>query len=398
MGSGPLQGLRVVELAGMGPAPFAAMMLAEMGADVIKVDRPDAGRFGPPHATDLLNRGRPNVAIDLKHPLGVETVLRMVDTADVFLEGFRAGVAERLGLGPDVLLARRPGLVYARMTGWGQDGPWATVAGHDVAYLAVTGVLHAIGPPERPVVPLNVVGDFGGGALYLVVGILAALYDVQAGGRGQVVDAAIVDGAAHLATSIHSLLASGMWQDRRQANPLDGGLPYYAIYETEDGGHLAVGALEPQFYAEFVRLLAPSEELPDRDDPACWPDLRAAIATRIKERTRAEWAETFDGSDACVAPVLGLTEAAGHPHLAGRGTITNTKSGPVAAPAPRFSRTPSTPGTPPRALGADTRDALLRWGIDDVEQLLRQGAVVQTDDGAPAGAAQTDRHDGEERA
>jgi alpha-methylacyl-CoA racemase len=339
---------------------------------------------GPLHGVrvvqfDLLSRGRPNVVVDLKNPLGVETVLRLVDKADVFIEGFRPGVVERLGLGPDTLLARRPALVYGRMTGWGQDGPWAGRAGHDVTYLATTGLLHAIGPPERPVIPLNVVADFGGGALYLMVGILAALYDTRSSGQGQVVDAAIVDGAAHLATSIHALMSSGMWQDRREANPLDGGLPYYAIYETSDGGHLAVGALEPHFYAEFERLLDLPAPLPDREDPARWPDLRAAIAARVRERSRDEWAEVFDGSDACAAVVVGLAEASDHPHLAARGTVTTGPQGPVAAPAPRFSRTPTSSGSPPRAPGADTREALLLWGIDDVEDLLRRQVVVQAE-------------------
>ncbi len=381
MAAGPLTGVRVVELAGLGPAPFAAMMLAELGADVIKVDRPSGAAFGPPPEADPLNRGRPSVIVDLKSPRGVETVLALVDKADVFIEGFRPGVVERLGLGPDVLLARRPALVYGRITGWGQQGPLSGQAGHDVNYLALTGVLHAIGPSAAPAVPLNVVGDFGGGALYLMVGVLAALYDARRTGQGQVVDAAIVDGAAHLATSIHGLLGAGMWQDERHRNSLDGGLPYYGVYETSDGRHLAVGPLEPAFYQEFERLLAPAAPLSDRDDPAQWPALRAAIAGRIKEKTQREWVTVFDGSDACVTPVLGLTEAAANPHLAARGTVTDSGNGPVAAPAPRFSRTPTSSGSPPRRPGADTRDALQRWGVADVDELLAAGVVVQAEPG-----------------
>ncbi len=378
MSGGPLAGLRVVELAGMGPAPFACMMLAELGADVVKVDRPDADLIGPAPERNPLNRGRPSVLVDLKMPGGLETVLALVDKADVFVEGYRPGVAERLGLGPEMLLARRPALVYGRMTGWGQDGPLAGTAGHDVTYLAVTGVLHAIGPPEAPAVPLNVVGDFGGGALYLLVGVLAALHDARQTGHGQVVDAAIVDGAAHLATSVLGLLEAGMWRDERQVNVLDGGAPYYGVYETSDGRHLAVGALEDRFYAEFEARLDAPEPLPDRADPAQWPALRAAIARQVRSRTRQQWTDVFAGSDACVAPVLGLTEAAGHPQLAARGTVIDHGSGPLAAPAPRFSRTPTELGSTPRRPGADTRETLQRWGIEGVDALLAAGAVVQT--------------------
>lgn len=376
--TGPLDGVRVVELAGLGPAPFAAMMLAELGADVVRIDRPGEPGFGPPPERDLLNRGRSSVLVDLKHPRGVEVVLGLLDTADVLVEGFRPGVAERLGLGPDVVRSRRPRLVYGRMTGWGQDGPAARTAGHDLSYLAVTGLVHAIGPPEEPAVPLNVIGDFGGGALYLVVGILAALYEARESGTGQVIDAAIVDGAAHLATSIHSLLRSGLWTDGRQQNPLDGGTPYYAVYRTRDGRHLAVAALEPRFYAEFERLLDVRRPLPDRDDPAQWPSLRSAIAARIGERTLREWMVAFDGSDACVSPVLGLREASGHPQLAARHTLRDDRLGPVAAPAPRFSRTTTASGSAAVRPGSDSHATLERWGVPDVDGLLACGAVIQT--------------------
>lgn len=273
MSAGPLSGVRVVELAGMGPAPFACMMLSELGANIVRVDRPGAVTLGPEPGDDLLNRGRPSIVVDLKNPAGTGVVRRLVDSADVFVEGFRPGVTERLGLGPDELLARRPPLVYARMTGWGQHGPLASRAGHDITYVALTGALHAIGPAEASAVPLNVVGDFGGGALYLVVGILAALHEARTSGRGQVVDAAIVDGTAHLLTSIHGLLGAGLWTDVRASNSLDGGMPYYAVYACSDGRQLAVGALEPQFYAEFERLLGRDEPLPDRADRAQWPAL-----------------------------------------------------------------------------------------------------------------------------
>lgn len=380
MPRGPLSGVRVVELAGMGPGPFAAMMLAELGADVIRIDRPHAVALGPDPDDDLLNRGRPTIVVDLKHPAGAEVVRRLVDSADVLIEGFRPGVTERLGLGPDELLARRPALVYARMTGWGQTGPLAPRAGHDITYIALTGALHAIGPANASAVPLNVVGDFGGGALYLVVGILAALHEVAASGRGQVVDAAIVDGTAHLLTSVHGLLAAGLWTDQRESNSLDGGMPYYAVYACSDGRQLAVGALEPQFYAEFERLLGLDRPLPDRDDRAQWPALREALADAIGSRSQADWVAVFEGSDACVAPVMSLTEAADHPHLKARGTLSHSGRGPVASPAPRFSRTPTSHVAAARRSEPDTRGTLQRWGVDDADELIAAGAVFRSSD------------------
>ncbi len=374
---GPLAGVRVVELAGIGPLPFACMLLAELGAEVIKVDRPAGGGLGVPPELDLLNRGRPSVALDLKTPAGVETVRRLVDRADVFVEGFRPGVAERLGLGPDELLDRRPALVYGRMTGWGQDGPSAGLAGHDITYLATSGVLHAIGPPAAPVVPLNLIGDFGGGAMYLVAGVLAALHFAETTGRGQVVDAAVVDGSAHLATLVHGLLAAGAWVDARASNLLDGGAPFYGVFVTSDGRYLAVGPLEPRFYAEFEDLLELDEPLPDRNDLTTWDDLRARLTAVFASRTQAEWVAAFEGSDACVAPVLSLREAPDHPHLAARGTF-ETRHGVVQpAPTPRFSRTPGKLTTPPVVVGHDTRDALLSWGIDDVDDLIESGVATQ---------------------
>ena len=376
--AGPLAGMRVVELAGLGPAPFAAMLLADLGADVVRVDRPGGGTTFGPCERDLLTRGRPSVAVDLKHPDGVGVVLDLAARADVLIEAFRPGVAERLGVGPDACLARNERLVYGRMTGWGQDGPLAHTAGHDIGYVAVTGALHAIGaaggPPQ---VPLNLVGDFGGGAMYLVAGVLAAVFEARTSGRGQVVDAAIVDGASHLATMVRSLHAAGCWQDRRGVNLLDGGAPFYAVYETNDQRHLAIGPLEPQFYAELLdRLgLAVEPDLPDRDDPEAWPRLRRVLAERIASRSLAEWLQVFEGSDACVAPVLSLDEAPRHPQLAARGTFVEHEGVVQPAPAPRFSRTPAALSTPPTRPGQHTRDALHAWGITDVDRLLADGAV-----------------------
>ncbi|MGH3500196.1 MAG: CaiB/BaiF CoA transferase family protein [Nocardioidaceae bacterium] len=377
MGPGPLSGVRVVELAGLGPAPFAGMMLAELGADVVKVDRPAGGGIGIPPEHDLLNRGRPSVCVDLKHPQGVETVRRLVDTADIFIEGFRPGVAERIGLGPDDLLTRRPALVYGRMTGWGQDGPMAGCAGHDINYIGVTGDLHAIGGPDKPMVPLNLVGDFGGGAMYLVVGVLAALHETRASGQGQVVDAAVMDGSTHLATMVHGLAAAGMWGDQRASNLLDGGAPFYDVFATSDGRHMAVGPLEPQFYDELLRLLVLPEPPPAREQMSEWPRLHAMVAARFLEQTQAEWTAVFEGSDACVTPVLPLAEAPYHPQMAARGTLTRHEGVTQPMPAPRFSRTTTELGAPPPAPGQDSRSALLRWGLDDVDSLLAAGVVVQ---------------------
>ncbi len=375
---GPLAGVRVVELAGIGPAPFAAMLLADLGADVIRIDRPGESALPvplPPEA-DLLRRGRPSVALDLKHPEGLATTLALVERADVLVEGYRPGVAERLGLGPDDCLARNPRLVYGRMTGWGQDGPLAHAAGHDIGYVAVTGALHAIGrsggPPQ---VPVNLVGDFGGGALYLVVGVLAALLERRTSGRGQVVDAAIVDGTAHLSSLVVGLVSAGLWTDRRGTNLLDTGAPFYDVYETSDGGWLAVGPLEHAFYAELLRLLDLTDTAPDRLDPSQWPALRALLADTFRRRTRDAWAAIFEGTDACVVPVLSYAEAPSHPHLAARGTYITHHGVVQPAPAPRFSRTLAALGTPPSTPGADTRSALTAWGIADVDGLIASGAA-----------------------
>ncbi|MGW7099450.1 CaiB/BaiF CoA transferase family protein [Streptomyces sp. NPDC054838] len=372
-GTGPLAGVRVVELAGIGPGPFAAMLLADLGADVVRVDRPGGGGLAVNPAYDVTNRNKRSVLIDLKAPEGPGRVLELVERADVLIEGFRPGVAERLGVGPADCHARNPKLVYGRMTGWGQDGPLSHTAGHDIAYIAVTGALGMIGDPGRPpAVPANLVGDYAGGSLYLVIGVLAALRHAGTpGGTGQVVDAAIVDGTAHLTAMIHGMMAAGGWQDRRGANLLDGGCPFYGTYETSDGGYMAVGALEQQFYDTFTELLGIKEQAPARKDLARWGELRESVAARFKSRTRAEWTAVFEGSDACVAPVLSLGEAPHHPHLAARGTFTDFGGITQPAPAPRFSATPAAVRSGPAQPGAHTDSVALDW---DVPGLPGKGA------------------------
>ncbi|MBV9451311.1 MAG: CoA transferase [Streptosporangiaceae bacterium] len=375
---GPLAGLRVVELAGIGPGPFAAMLLADMGADVIRIDRPAGGTDVMPPEFDTLRRGRRSVVLDLRTPDGVRAALDLAERADVLIEGYRPGVAERLGLGPEACWERNPRLVYGRMTGWGQDGPLASTAGHDIAYLAITGALHAIGRHgEPPSVPLNVVGDFGGGSMYLVMGVLAALFEAARSGRGQVVDAAIVDGAASLTTMMHGMLAAGVWRDDRGVNLLDSGVPWYDVYQTADGQWMAAGPLEHKFYAEFLTLLGLDPGEWDRGDPHTWPALRERIAAAFATRTRDEWTKIFTGSDACVAPVLSLTEAASHPHLAARGTFVEVAGVRQPAAAPRFSRTPSAVQGPPARPGTHTREALADWGVPGVDSLIESGAAIQ---------------------
>jgi alpha-methylacyl-CoA racemase len=379
-GTGPLRGIKVVEVAGIGPGPHACMLLADLGADVIRVERP-GGQLLTGGSHDLLNRGRPSVALDLKKPEAVETVLRLVEDADVLVEGMRPGVTERIGIGPEACLARNPRLVYGRMTGWGQTGPWASAAGHDMNYIAITGTLFGLGQvKDKPQFPTNLVGDFGGGSTYLVIGLLAALLEARVSGQGQVVDAAIVDGTSSLNAMGAAFLASGTFKEERAANLLDGGAPYYDIYETADGRHMSVGALEPQFYEVFVDLLGIREEAPDRYDLARAEELRALIAARFKEKTQSEWSAIFDGTDACVAPILPMSEAVNHPHLKDRGTFVDKDGLVQPAPAPRFSRTEATLGLPPAPRpGAHTREALAAWGITDVDALIESGAAVQAD-------------------
>ncbi|MFC5661780.1 CaiB/BaiF CoA transferase family protein [Kitasatospora misakiensis] len=376
-GGGPLAGVRVVELAGIGPGPFAAMLLGDLGADVVRVDRPEPSPLGIEPAYDLANRNKRSVVVDLKATGGPDRVLDLAARADLLIEGYRPGVAERLGVGPEACLARNPALVYGRMTGWGQHGPLAARAGHDIGYTAVAGVLGLVAPTAAaaadptapaeadgpPALPANLLGDYAGGSLYLVVGLLAALHHARATGAGQVVDAAIVDGAAHLTAVLQGLLAGGRWQDRRGANLLDGGAPFYAVYPAADGGHLAVGALEPQFYAEFARLLELGPDAPGQWETARWPELRALIAARFATRSRAAWEAVFAGSDACVEPVLTMRQAHAHEHLVSRATYVEVDGVTQPAPAPRFSATPGALRRPPARPGADT-DAVARdWGV-----------------------------------
>jgi alpha-methylacyl-CoA racemase len=373
---GPLAGIRVVELAGIGPGPFAAMLLADLGAEVLRVDRPASSR---PAWPTVLARGRRSVVVDLKHPDGAGVVLDLVASAAALVEGFRPGVAERLGIGPDACLARNPRLVYGRVTGWGQEGPWRLAAGHDIDYVAVAGALHPIGQAGGPPVPpLNLVGDFGGGGMLLALGVVAALLEAGRSGRGQVVDAAMVDGAALLTAQFHELLAAGLWREERGANLLDGGAPFYGVYETADGRHLAVGALEPQFFAELLRRLGlDAGDLPDQLDRDGWPVLRERLAGLFRTRTRDQWCELLAGTDACVAPVLGLGEAPAHPHNRARGTFVEVGGVTQPAPAPRFSRTPPGPPSPPAPPGAHTDQALADWGVDpgELARLRTVGAI-----------------------
>jgi alpha-methylacyl-CoA racemase len=371
--------VRVVEIVGIGPGPFAAMMLADLGADVIRIDRPSGQAIAVSQPDkDVLSRGRPNVALDLKSERGVDVVLQLVEQADILIEGFRPGVMERLGLGPDVCHARNPRLVFGRMTGWGQDGPLAHTAGHDINYISVAGALDGLGHAgDAPAFPQNLLGDFGGGALYLVSGVLAALTHARATGEGQVVDCAITDGVAHLLAMSLTIQQTGAWDGTRGTGLLSGGAPFYDVYETSDERWMSVGGLEPQFYAAMEKLL--EVELPDRNDLTQWPALRATLAETFAQRTQAEWTEIFDGSDACVAPVVPLTEAAEQPHNKARGTYVEHHGLVQPAPAPRFSATPAALTTPPSRPGADTREALAAWGVDDVETLIADGVAVQKD-------------------
>ncbi|MBZ6138263.1 CaiB/BaiF CoA transferase family protein [Streptomyces olivaceus] len=371
--TGPLDGVRVVELAGIGPGPFAAMLLGDLGADVVRVDRPGSAPPAAEPAHDVTNRNKRSVLVDLKSPGGPRAVRHLAERADILLEGFRPGVAERLGVGPEECLAVNPALVYGRMTGWGRQGPLAPRAGHDIGYIATAGALSMIGATDGPPVPpANLLGDYAGGSLYLTTGVLAALLTARATGRGQVVDAAIVDGTAHLTTLFWGMLAAGTWQDVRGGNLLDGGCPHYCVYETGDGSWMAVGALEPRFYTAFVSLLGlDPEALPDRADPRNWPELRTLFTDRFKTATREEWTAVFEGTDACVAPVLSLREAAAHPHLTGRGTYTQAHGVTQPAPAPRFSATPGTLRLPPAVPGAHTAEVARDWGLPHLPELLR---------------------------
>jgi alpha-methylacyl-CoA racemase len=379
-GQGPLAGLRVVEMAGQGPAPFCGMLLADMGADVLRLDRADAARGATARKPPVLSRGRRSVAVDLKAPAGVGVALRLLEQADVLLEGFRPGVMERLGLGPDACLSANPRLVYSRMTGWGQRGPLATAAGHDINYIAVAGALAPIGRAgSAPVPPLNVVGDYGGGGMLLAFGVLCALHERTRSGCGQVVDAAMVDGAALLTTVFHELLAQGSWRDERGVNLVDSGAPFYEVYETADGRHVAVGAIEPQFFAELMaRAEIDPGALADQQDASAWPAAKEHFAAVFRTKTRAEWCALLEGTDACFAPVLSLAEAPDHPHVRARATFTDVEGRWMPSPAPRFSRSGPELGRPSATPGQDTITALADWGFTDeeVERLQLDGVVV----------------------
>ncbi len=359
---GPLHGLKVLELASIGPGPMAAMLLADLGATVIRVDRKEASGLGVqrPERFDLLLRNRRSVPLDLKDPAAVELVLQMVEKADVLIEGFRPGVTERLGLGPEVCLARNPKLIYGRITGWGQTGPLAQAPGHDINYIALAGALHAIGRAgQPPTPPINLVGDFGGGTLYLVMGVLAALHDCKTSGKGQVVDAAMVDGVASLMTQPHGTRAAGMMSTERGTNITDGGAPFYEVYRCSDGEWVALGAVEKKFYAEALRVLELESLLGEQWNRATWGACKTLIAAKFAQRTRAQWCEAFEGVEACFAPVLNLDEAPQHPHFQARGTYVDVAGVVQPAPAPRFSRsTPDTP-LPFRPWKAEEGDAIL---------------------------------------
>jgi alpha-methylacyl-CoA racemase len=379
LGAGPLAGVRVIETGGIGPNPFAGMFLAELGAEVVRVDRPSApDSFAVDPLFDLLNRGKRSIVLDLRRAEALRALLAMVEQADVLTEGFRPGVMERLGLGPQECWQRNPRLVYGRMTGWGQDGPLAPRAGHDINYIGVTGVLEAIGEAGRPPqVPLTVIGDFGGGANYLVIGVLAALRAAERTGVGQVVDAAIVDGASHLLTAVYALINNGSWTARRQHNIVDGAAPFYGVYETSDARYMAVGAIERRFYLTLLSVLGLDEDASRQYDAATWPVARERIATVFRTRTQAEWTERFSGTDACVSPVVSLTEAAKSPQVLARGSVF-TQAGQIRpAPAPRFSGFDPAPTGPPPRPGEHTREILSDWGVPEAEALIATGAAVQ---------------------
>ena len=379
---GALSGYRVIELAGIGPAPMCAMMLSDMGAEVLRIDRTaDAGLGIAMDAKyNLLNRGRRSVAFDLKRPEATEAMLRLVERADALIEGFRPGVMERLGIGPDQCLARNPRLVYGRMTGWGQEGPLAHAAGHDINYIALAGALHSIGrKDERPVPPLNLVGDFGGGALYLALGVVTGLLEAQKSGKGQVVDTAMVDGVASLMTAIYGMRGAGVFTDNRGENMLDTGAHFYDAYETSDGKYICIGSIEAKFYEELLQLSGlKGEELPRQLDRKSWPAMKERIAKLFRTKTRDEWCRIMEGSDVCFAPVLSMEEAPRHPHNRQRATFVEDYGVIQPAPAPRFSRTPSAIQRPPARPGEHTEEALRDWGFSasDLERLRACGAIA----------------------
>jgi len=384
--AGPLSGYRIIEMAGIGPGPFAAMLLADMGAEVIRVDRAQSV-FGPAPATpngDVMLRGRRNIAIDLKHPEGVAVLLDLVEHADAIIEGFRPGVMERLGIGPEACMARNPRLVFGRMTGWGQDGPYASAAGHDINYISLAGALaHIRRAGEMPLAPLNLVGDFGGGGMYLAFGVVCALLEARGSGTGQVVDAAMVDGAANLMTFFFGLNNLGVHDfDRPGTNMLDSGAHFYDVFECADGHYVSIGSIEPQFYKELLQRtgLEGDPEFAKQFDRANWPHLKERLREVFRRRTQAEWCAEMEHTDVCFAPVLTLPEAARHPHNVARGTFVESGGVTQPAPAPRFSRTEAAIGSLPAHAGQHTREILRDWGIaaDRIDALVAAGAVASS--------------------
>ena len=375
--AGPLAGVTVIELAGLGPGPFCGMMLADLGAEVIRVDRAGAPSWS---ADGSLGRGRKSIAVDLKRPGAAELILRLVARADALIEGFRPGVTERLGLGPDACLKANPRLVYGRMTGWGQEGPLAAAPGHDLNYLALSGMLWPIGPADRPpAIPLNLIGDFGGGGMMLALGLTAGIISARTTGKGQVVDAAMVDGAAVLGTLIFGMIANQRWTVAREANMLDGGAPFYGVYETADGGYVSIGSLEPQFYAALIRLLDLKDpRFAQQWDRSMWPDLGATLTATFKSKPRAAWCDLLEGSDVCFAPVLSPAEAAVHPHNVARGTFSTAAGAPMPNPAPRFSGTPTRAGADAEEPGADSGTVLAAagWSRQEIEAAHAAGLVA----------------------
>ena len=375
MSQGPLSGLKVVEFAGIGPGPFCGMLLSDLGADVVRIDRKGAGRGS---RTDITSRGRRSVAMDLKSPAAVEACLKLFEGADAVFEGFRPGVMERLGLGPDVALKRNPKLVYGRMTGWGQTGPYANAAGHDMNYIAISGALGAIGTAEKPIPPLNLVGDFGGGALYLAFGLLAGVIHARASGQGQVIDCAMSDGAASLMAMFYGMKAAGVWTDQRRSNLLDGGAHFYDTYQCADGEWIAIGSIEPQFYALLLEKTGITDPaFKAQMDRGQWPALREKLAAAIAGKTRDEWCDIMAGTDVCFGPVLSLDEAPKHAHNVARQTFVEVDGVIQPAPAPRFSATPGAVAGPPPAIGAHNRSALEAWGFAaaEIEALEGVGAL-----------------------
>lgn len=380
--TGPLAGLKVVEIGSIGPGPFCAMLLADLGADVIRVDRVHgAALVGPSEnfRTELLNRGRRSIAVDLKHPDGAEVVLSLVEQADVLIEGFRPGVTERLGIGPEECAARNPGLIYGRMTGFGQDGPMAQAVGHDLNYVALSGVLSMIGRRDQPPTPpLSLIGDFGGGGMVLALGILAALHERRQSGKGQVIDASMVEGAALLATCFFGYSQTGDWNAERGTNIVDSGAPFYDVYETADGKWLSVAGMEPHFYADLITLLELPDDLPDQNDQSAWPQMKQTFAAAVRRRTRDEWMARAEGLNPCVAPVLEALEAPTHPQHVARRAFIEVDGLIQPAPAPRFSRTPATVDSRPPLPGEHTTEALASWGIatDRVAAWIASGAAA----------------------